>query len=174
MIEIDPNHPMMVRLDRRINGNPLGLQYAQERAGPIFEEIKPLLHAHFEEIAHYKDIELKPDYGRYFEAEHHGHLRIYTARADDVLIGYAIYFVRRSLHYRDSLQAQQDILYLAPKHRSGGRGRALIEYADACLCQEGVQVVIQHVKHKRELNFGPLLKRIGYELMDELWTRRLD
>lgn len=148
--------------------------FGREQAGSIFEEIKPLLCAHFDEIAHYKDILLNPDYGRYFEAEHHEHLRIYAARAHGVLIGYAIYFVRPALHYRHSLQAHQDILYLAPEHRRGGLGRALIEYADESLRAEGVQVVIQHVKHKRELNFGPLLKRIGYEFMDELWTRRLD
>lgn len=148
--------------------------FGREQAGSIFDEIKPLLRAHFEEIAHYKDIPLNPDYGRYFEAEHHGQLRIYTARYHGTLIGYAIYFVRPSLHYRDSLQAHQDILYLAPEHRRGGVGRGLIDHADGALRQEGVQVVIQHVKHKRELNFGPLLKRIGYEFMDELWTRRLD
>ncbi len=152
----------------------LAVQFAQECAGPIFDEIKPLLQAHFEEIAHYKDIPLNPDYGRYFEAEHQGHLRIYTARADGALIGYAIYFVRPSLHYRDSLQAHQDILYLDPRFRKGGTGARLIRYADQALAREGVQVVIQHVKAKPELNFGPLLKRLGYELMDELWTRRLD
>lgn len=152
----------------------MSVAFAQERAGPIFDEIKPLLRSHFEEIAHYRDIPLAPDYARYFKAEEHGQLRIYTARMDGVLFGYAIYFVRPSLHYRTSLQAQQDILYLAPEYRQGGRGRALIEFADNALRAEGVQVVIQHVKHRPELNFGPLLKRIGYEFMDELWTRRLD
>lgn len=150
------------------------VEFAREQAGPIFDEIKPLLRAHFEEIAYYRDIPLNPDYGRYFEAEHHGWLRIYTARTAGCLIGYAIYFVRPSLHYRDSLQAHQDILYLAPEHRKGGSGMRLIRFADRALADESVQVVIQHVKARADLNFGPLLERMGYELMDQLYTRRLD
>ncbi len=150
------------------------LELGREKASEVFDEIKPLLRDHFQEIAHYPDIPLNPAYSQYFAAELHGQLRIFTARVQGKLVGYAIYFVRPSLHYQDSLQAQQDVLYLAPEYRRGKIGTELIEYADYELRCEGVQVVIQHVKAKKELNFGPLLKRIGYELMDELWTRRLD
>ena len=68
--------------------------------------------------------------------------------------------------------ASQDVLFLAPEHRKGRLGMKLIDYADSMLRREGVQVVAQHVKAAH--NFGPLLERLGYELQDLIYTRRLD
>lgn len=148
--------------------------YARESIAEVVDEIKPLLIAHYEEIAHYLDIPLKPDYQRYIQAETAGLLRIFTARVDGELVGYAIYLLMHHLHYSDSLQAHQDILYLAPDHRRGGTGMRLIRHADCALAEEGVQVVVQHVKARADLNFGPLLERMGYELMDHIYAKRLD
>lgn len=148
--------------------------FARERIGDVFEEIKPLLAKHYAEIAHYPDIPLKPDFQRYLQAEWSGKLRIYTARSARELIGYAIYVVQPALHYRESLQAAQDILFLDPAYRRGRIGMRLIEFADRELRQEGVQVVFQHMKAREGLSFGPLLERLGYELVDHVYARRLD
>lgn len=160
------------------------MQLARERAQDIFEEAIPLLRAHYREIAHYQDIPLDPDFDGYRALEDAGAIRCYTARASvdctdpaherceakGPLIGYAVFFVRRNLHYRGSLQAVQDILYVRPEHR--GTGLRLIRYADEQLRAEGVQVTYQHVKH--EHNFGPALERMGYELIDLIYGKRLD
>jgi hypothetical protein len=47
----------------------------------------------------------------------------------------------------------------------------LIEHADAQLAAEGVQVVFQHVKTAH--NFGPLLERLGYEHVENVYAKRL-
>lgn len=145
--------------------------FARESVSEVLEDIQPLLKEHWAEIAQYPDIPLNPDFGYYRAAELLGQLRIYTARQDD-LIGYAIYIVAPASHYRDSLQAKQDVLYLMPEHRAGRIGWRLIEFADAQLRAEGVQLVHQHVKVNH--NFGPLLERLGYERAEYLYTRRLD
>jgi GNAT superfamily N-acetyltransferase len=148
------------------------VRMARERVADVFTEIQPLLRAHYEEIAHFQDIPLDPNFARYCAMDEAGVLRIFTARIHDALVGYAIYAVDYALHYESSLQAIQDVLYLAPEHRNGRLGLRLIEHADVELKAEGVQVVRQHVKAKHD--FGRLLERLGYELEDKLYSRRLD
>jgi GNAT superfamily N-acetyltransferase len=144
----------------------------KERMRDVIEEIKPLLAAHYREIAHFPDIPLDPDYTRYAEMELKGVIRIFTVRDREQLVGYAIYFVMPSLHYQGSKQAFQDILFLHPAYRKGFVGAELIRTADAELRDEGVQVVRQHVKAAHD--FGKLLTHLGYEIEDHIWTKRLD
>jgi GNAT superfamily N-acetyltransferase len=147
--------------------------FQREPLTPEFElEIAPLLSAHWAEIAHYRDIPLDPDWDIYRAIEKSGQLRIYTARKDGALVGYGVYFVRRGVHYKESLQANQDILFLTPEQRGKTVGYRLIKYADEELRKEHVQVVYHHVKEKHD--FSPLLERLGYVLVDKIYGRRLD
>jgi GNAT superfamily N-acetyltransferase len=148
------------------------ISYQRESAATVVQEIVPLLYLHWQEIAHYKDIPLDPDTDAYLALDGAGALRVYTARADGQLIGYCIYFVRPNIHYRTSLQAVQDVLFLLPEHRKGRVGFGLIHFADEQLRAEGVQAAYQHVKKSHD--FGPLLERMGYEHVDTIYGRRLD
>lgn len=133
---------------------------------PVF---KFLLKEHWSEIAHYPDIPLAPDWETYCKAEAIGALRVYVARAESAPVGYAIFFVRPHLHYKTSIQAQQDVLFVAKEHR--GFGAKFLQWCDEQLRAEGVQVILHHVKAAHD--FGPLLKRLGYELVDLVYARRV-
>lgn len=139
-------------------------------------EVKPLLLAHWAEIAHYQDILLDPDWDAYRAVEAAGMLRIYTARTegnpDAALAGYCVFVVRKNLHYKQSLQASQDILFLHQGFRGHLFGYRFVKWCDHQLRAEGVQAVYQHVKAAH--NFGPMLERIGYRLVDLIYSRRLD
>jgi hypothetical protein len=139
--------------------------------GHLWAELMPLLAAHWYEIAHYPDIPLDVDVNAYEMAEHAGMLRLYTVRDDGRLMGYAVFFVRPNMHYQGSIQASQDVLYLDPAIR-GGTGYRFIRWCDEQLRAHGVQAVYQHVKAKH--NFGPILERQGYELVDLIYAKRLD
>lgn len=149
-----------------------GTTYQAERLSDLWPEIDPLLQAHWREVAHYQDIELDPDEEAYAEVEARGQLRTYTARENGRLIGYVIFFVRPNHHYAGSLQAWQDVLYLDPEHRRGRAGVTLIRVAETRLRAEGVQVVYHHAKRTNRV--GELLGRLGYELVDEIYAKRLD
>lgn len=140
----------------------------------LFEEMLPLLTIHYKSVAHYQDIEFSPDYASYLKLADIGMLRIFTARKEvsNEMIGYAVFFVRQNLHYKNSLQAVQDILFIHPEAR--GFGRRFITWCEDMLRPEGVQVVYHHVKAKPELNFSPLLERCKYQLVDLIWAKRLD
>lgn len=155
----------------------------------VWDEALPLLHAHWREIARYHDIPLDPDLQTYANMAAIGALRLFTVRhaqfsekdlADAFetplqvrgrLAGYGLYFVRCAPHYRGSLQAVQDVLYLDPAIR-GATGYRFIKWCDEQLREEGVQVVYQHVKVTH--NFGPMLQRLGYEHVEGIYARRLD
>jgi len=136
-------------------------------------EIEPLLTEHWREIATYKDIELRPNWGRYRELCDQGILHVFTARVGHELVGYAIYFVNHSLHYAGSLQAIQDVIYVSPGARAGYLGMKLIQWSEQYLKNLGVQVIVQHQKIAHPA-LGVVLKRMGYRQVDLMWSKRLD
>ena len=142
----------------------------RERFVDVIAEMMPLLEKHWREIAHFQDIPLEVDRVAYEQLCNMGMLRIYTMRKHTALIGYAVYFVRSNPHYKSSIQASQDVIFVDPEHR--GVGRKLIQFADEQLQIEGVQAVYHHVKAAH--NFGPLLESMGYSLVDLIYTKRLD
>jgi len=140
----------------------------------LADEIGPLLQAHYLEVAHYGDIPLNVDWGKYQRAADMGVLRIFTIRHGQQLQGYACFFVTTNPHYSTSLQAAMDVLYLDPTLRGKLIGIRFIKWCDEQLKAEGVQVTVHHLKHREDLNYGPMLGRLGYEIMDEIWVKRLD
>jgi len=150
--------------------------YQREKlSDALWSELAPLLADHWHEVAHYPDLRLAPDRERYQRIEDSGALRIYTARAETKLVGYLAVFVSQSLHYRQALFANQDVLYVDPKFRGSRAGVGLIRFAHDDLRRMGVTVIYQHVKHKSSINVGPMLGRLlGYEHVDDLWAKRLD
>src|SRR2546425_11802221 len=106
----------------------------------------PLFKRHWEEIARFKDIPLAPDRDKYEAIEAAGCFHAFTARENGKLIGYVGFFVGPHMHYSGSVQATQDVLYVAPEHRRGRVGIRLIFFASDALRAEGVQTEQHHVK----------------------------
>lgn len=149
------------------------LKFARETVDDVIGDIQPLLRKHWREIAHYPDIELDPDYPRYLAMEAAGVLRIFTARTSGRLAAYAIFGLSPALHYKGSLQATCDILFVDPELRRGlGVAGLFLAHCDSQLAAEGAQVVFQRTKARH--NFGNLLEALGYELVDLVHARRLD
>ena len=137
----------------------------------LIEELKPLIESHDNELSHYKDIKLKPDFEAYKTAYKIGLIRFYTARklVGDKLLGYNLFWLRANAHYSDSLQAVQDVVYIDKSER--GFGNNFIKWCDSELKKIGVEVVYQHMKAAH--SFGPMLERMGYELVDLVYAKRL-
>lgn len=137
----------------------------------LCREMLPLFSAHYQEIAHFKDIPLDPDFDQYIKLDEAGFVRAFTARTPEgEILGYAVFFVKYNPHYKTSLQASQDVLYIDKKRR--GFGAKFILWCDRELAKEGIQLSYHHIKQAHD--FGPMLKRMGYELVDYIYARRLD
>ena len=146
--------------------------FAKEKASDsLFAELGPLLQNHWEEIAHNKDIPLEPDFSSYQKFEDTGILRIFTARDQaQTLIGYAVFFVSPNPHYKSSIQATQDVIFIEKDRR--GFGSHFIDWCDSQLKAEGIQIVYHHIKFAHD--WGQLLERLGYRAVDKIYSRRLD
>lgn len=148
------------------------MKFQAESVEAVLEEIKPLLVKHWEEVSFYKDIALDPDYESYLKMDKLGVLRVYTARDEDnILMGYAVFFVRANPHYRQSLQAVQDIIFIDPEKR--GFGVKFILWTEKQLAAEGIAVVFQHLKVSTPHTIE-LFKRLSYEPIDLIMGKRLD
>ena len=156
-------------------------------------EAWPLIKAHKLEVAHYADIELEPDVDAYLEKQRLGGLRLFTVRkhepigeaewgkhrvkvplypiAKQPLVGYAIFVVAPNAHYRSSLQATQDVLYIEKQYRKG-TGRLFIAYCEDRLRDEGVQVVHHHLKIAHD--HPETMAALGYEPVEKVYQKRLD
>lgn len=148
------------------------IEFARENLESVRSEIEPLLEAHWHEVAHYLDIKLNPDWEFYSLIEEDNRLRLFTARDDGRLIGYAVFFVGPNRHYKDSIQAVQDVIFLHPEYRGAKLGAKLILFADEQCKSENIQVIYHHIKAAHD--FGPLLVSCGYELVDLIFAKRLD
>jgi hypothetical protein len=148
------------------------ITFQRQALGDCWEELQPLLADHWREIAHYPDIPLDVDREAYVRIEQAGALRIFTVRDYGALRGYAAFFVMPHLHYKGSLLATADVIYLSPLVRHNLLGKTFIAWCDDQLRSEGVQVVAHRSSLRRDI--GSLFDALGYDYVERVWTKRLD
>lgn len=153
-------------------------QFALESLGDCQKEIQPILrNEHWEEVGHYDDIPIDMQWDKYAVLQEMGKLRCYTIREfvnedfkETILQGYAFFFVDKHLHYKHTIVASQDILYVRKPYR--GIGKTFLKWCDEQLIAENVTTVSHHAKPW--FNYGELFEKLGYEKAETIWTRRLD
>lgn len=148
------------------------ITYQQESLTTYKADAMPLLEKHWQEIALNKDkIKMNPDWESYASLEDAGILKIFTAREDQRLVGYFVVLVKTHLHYKDNLFAYNDVLFLDAEYRKGFTGSKLMKFAEACLKEDGVEVMV--VNTKRHKPFDVLLKWLGYSHIENLYSKVL-
>ena len=150
----------------------MSITFARETYGSIIEDLIPILKEHWEEIAVYKDVPLDPEYDIYITLEAQNILAVYTIRQDAKLIGYSVYFIRRHGHYRGSLWAFNDIIFIRKAFRNAGTGSAFLGYIESDLRQQGVQVVSHSAKIEHP-ELARLLESRGHEKVETVYWKRL-
>jgi GNAT superfamily N-acetyltransferase len=88
------------------------------------------------------------------------------------LVGYHITFLHAALHYKNVVCALDDIHYLQPAYRSGWTAIRLLKFAEQEARKRGAHLSIARAKAKSQ--HGALFARLGYDLGDEVWFKRLD
>lgn len=150
----------------------MSITYQQEFVVKVLREIKPLLVEHWKEVALNQDtIALNPDWDAYLDLEEKGLLKVFTAREEGILVGYFVAICRNHIHYKDHLFAYNDVVYLKPEYRSTGVGPSLITFAENCLKDDGVSVLV--VNTKRHKPFDSLLDRLGFTHIENIYSKLL-
>lgn len=150
----------------------MSVTYQQEFLDTCKEDSKSLIEEHWKEIALNKDvIKLNPDWEAYKALEASGSLSIFTARDNGILVGYFVVITRDHIHYKDHRFASNDILYLSPEYRRGRIGLNLIKFAEECIKQDGISVLVINTKcHKP---FDSLLEYLGFTHIENIYSKLL-
>ena len=135
---------------------------------------RELLEAHHAEVGVLKDVlALEPDWSEYEILQHKGQLIFVTARSRrDRVAGYALIVLRPHLHYAGAKVAYDDAHYLAPKYRSQGWGKKLIQYAEKVALAAGAKVFSMRTKAGSS-NHGHIFESMGYQLTDLVYLKDL-
>jgi hypothetical protein len=148
------------------------LEFAKEILTPeLFGELLPLLKEHRMEIPHYTDLDVSPDFSYYLNIQAAGALRLYSARIDGRLVGYSAFIVHLHRHSKQSLQADEDLIFISKQYREGIGGYSFIKWIDDELLKEGVKNIYRHVSLSRD--FSKLLYRLGYEPIETIYARKV-
>jgi hypothetical protein len=138
----------------------------------LVQELVPLFVDHYHEIATWQDIELKPRWERYELLKSKGFLRVHVARKGGRAIAYSAWILDGHLHYADSMQATNDVIYLQPDQRGKFLGYRFIRWSLEQLKAEKIQSVALHIKLAH--NWGPMAERLGFFAEETIYRMRLD
>ena len=145
--------------------------YTDDKLSKHLDEMKVIVKLHYKESRPYEDIPLEVNWKMLIKLNDMGVLKFYTMKEPlGKLIGYATFMLHNPMEYSSSLQASMTNIFLHPNHR--GNGGEFISWCDEQLKKQGVQVVYHHVKAKND--YGVLLKRLGYDIMNLEYSKRLD
>tara|TARA_R110000822_G_scaffold310366_1_gene442849 strand:+ start:1486 stop:1950 length:465 start_codon:yes stop_codon:yes gene_type:complete len=148
------------------------MKIAHECLSNVKEEIKPLLHKHWELVAlNQGAIKLNPDWERYAELDAAGILRIFTARDNGQLVGYCVLLVSQSLHYKDHIFAVNDVVFVLPDSRAGATGYHLIKFAEDHCRQSGASLM--NINTKVHIPFDGLMQGMNFELTERIYSKYL-
>ena len=145
-----------------------------EKIDDVRAEIQALIEAHWREIAVWQDIPLAPNWDMYYQLEKSNSMVTYTVRDDaNTLVGYAVFFMRSHIHYKDHIWALNDIVWVHPECRDGKIGKRLVEYWEKDLQSRGVHVVHVNVKVAHPA-LGLILKWSKYKMVESGHEKRLN
>ena len=151
----------------------MALKFQCEPVLFVKPEMEPMLEDHYQELTLHKDkIKLAPDWELYDKMEKTGNFYLLTARESDSneLLGYSAWFVNPHIHYKETIVAANDVLFLRKDQRTGMTGIKLIKYSEQEM-RRYAHKITWHVKG--EPDFRPILHRMGYSDEDVIVGKML-
>lgn len=136
------------------------IEMQKESVRTIYAEGQALAEAHWREVSLYqKERPLAIDWGKYEGLELERALAVFTLRDDRRLIGYATFLVNFHIHYKWTLTAFNDAVFVEPKYRDEN-AKEFLRFCNAELKKLGVDHILYHVKYARD--FRPFLREEGF------------
>ena len=130
------------------------LTFGWEKLETLLAEpnVRDLIQEYWEELWSYKDIPCEIDWPRLLAREVEGVYRVWTARVDGTLAGFAAFYVEPYVLARTTLFAIDGGHFLSAAFRDKGMvGFRMWKTAAAALKAEGVQMAMMHDNAARPL-----------------------
>jgi GNAT superfamily N-acetyltransferase len=137
----------------------------------VIRDSLDLVRDHWDEIVEDSRV-LDPHWDLFDGLERIGALRVFVARDDAGVVGYAVFILQPHLHCKGLLSAHNDAVFMRKDKRSSGDGYRLLKYCDDELSAAGVGMIFWHVKPRRD--FGSALERMGYRMHEKIYTRIIE
>jgi len=134
-------------------------------------KFKALSVAHYDEIETLKEFPLDLDFDAYENLWKLGRLVFVTAKDNNELVGYILFFVAPHLHSKNCITAHEDIYFLKPEYRKGRNGIKMFQFAQEHLKQKGVDLILYSTKF--EFDNSSLFKYLGCKPIDKVFTKLL-
>jgi GNAT superfamily N-acetyltransferase len=117
------------------------ITFSIEPFSSVYDELLPLLKAHYGEISTHKDhgVPLEPMVDVYRARETDGTLMMVIGRERGEIVAYFVCFVAPGLHYRSCLTCSPDIFFVESSRRTGTAGVRMFRFVEAELRRRGVK-----------------------------------
>jgi hypothetical protein len=144
------------------------VKFSRELISTAWNEISGLWHGHNEEVGTFGSHKLEPNKEMYEQLEKSGVIHFFTMRHDSMLVGYCSMLMFPHHHYRGTVCANQDALYVLPEWR-GFASVKFLRFIDSELFKSGADKITRQVTVKKD--FSRTLERMGYEAKEVVYTR---
>ena len=137
----------------------------------IKDELMPLLEASWATMkGSYPYTQLKPNFDVYLGLLDAHMLKLFTARFDGGLVGFALVLLTTHPHHEDDLVGTLDTIFVQPNFRSRGTADRLLQFVEHTLRTLNVRTIVIASRddlHERWLKFK------GYQRAETVLERRL-
>lgn len=137
-----------------------GLEVRIESVGAVFEELRGLHRAHWNETEEARHgLPFAPDYGRWVQLELSGRYLLATVRRDGRMVGYCAVYLDKSTHTQEPVCTEQG-LFLLPEARRGRNGIRLFRYMERIVIGLGVREITVMARDRNKV--WKMWSRLGY------------
>ena len=143
------------------------MTFAREDLSSVMDDVMPLVQRHWDELGEWTGMPFSDTLDRYLETDR---VRFYTVRRDGKIVGYSLFVLAEDEHV-GVLAATEAALYLLPEYRGRTIGYRFLAWTEEQLDSEGAQIIYRHTTPTVPL--GPLLEKLGHQVVDVCYARRV-
>lgn len=144
----------------------------REDFNEVKDQVDELTHKNWEDTGLSKyGIKLNPDWDIYETLNKSYMLGVYTVRKQNNLVGYLTVVSREHHHYKNTVFASNDILFIEKEHRKGLLGYFLVKYAVKDLKNLGADVLL--FTSNIDKPYDSILKRLDFQPLEKVFIKKL-
>ena len=147
------------------------ITYQQETLVTFLPESKPLFDKYYAEVAELQ-IPLGFNAEFYWHLESRNRLKIYTIRDNGKLIGFSFWVLFYPPHYKTSLTATSDMIFVLQEYRKGLFGYKFLKHSLNEIKKHNPQRILVGVKPNND--FGKILERLGAGHFETVYSFKLE